>query len=175
MNTRRLAVNALLAAMCTVLSALALNTGSVKISFEDLPVLVGALLFGPLDGLAVGGIGTLLFQLTLSPYGVTLTTPLWILPYALCGLLAGWYARKRDFTMKPRQTVFIVFAMCILTFLLNTFALFVDSKIYGYYFPGFITANLLLRSGICLVKAAAFTAVLPTLMRAVRRTLRDGR
>ena len=50
--------------------------------------ILAALLCSPLDGAAVGGIGTLLYQLL--RYGVTATTPLWILPYILCGLLVGW-------------------------------------------------------------------------------------
>ena len=92
MTTRKLAADAVLAAMCAVLGALSLDFGNLKITFESLPVLLAALAFGPLDGLAVGGIGTLIYQLL--RYGVSVTTPLWILPYALCGLLVGLYAKN---------------------------------------------------------------------------------
>lgn len=63
MKTRKLALNAVLAAMCAALGALALDLNSIKITFESFPILLGALLFGPLDGLAVGFVGTLLYQL----------------------------------------------------------------------------------------------------------------
>ena len=172
-TTRRFAVNALLAAMCAVLGALSLNFGNLKITFEDLPVLIGALLFGPLDGLAIGGIGTLLYQLL--RYGVTITTPLWILPYALCGLLAGRYAKKRGFALNTKQLACIVFTMGIMTFLLNTASLYVDSKIYGYYSFAFIFGVTVPRALICLGKAAAFTALLPSLLRAAKQALRDSR
>ena len=74
MKTRKLALNAVLAAMCAALGALALDLNSIKITFESFPILLGALLFGPLDGLAVGFVGTLLYQLL--RYGVSVTTPL---------------------------------------------------------------------------------------------------
>ena len=172
-NTKRLSINALLAAMCAVLGAVALDFGNLKVSFESLPVLIGALLFGPLDGVAIGGLGTLLYQVL--RYGVTVTTPLWILPYVLCGLLAGQYAKNRDFELNGRQMAFIVFTVSIITFLLNTVSLYIDSKIYGYYSFVYIFGATIPRTLICLVKAAAFTAVLPTLLRAARQTLRDRR
>ena len=64
----------LLMAVAT-LGALALDLNSIKITFESFPILLGALLFGPLDGLAVGFVGTLLYQLR--RYGVSVTTPRW--------------------------------------------------------------------------------------------------
>lgn len=167
MTTKKLAVNAILAAMCAVLGAISLDFGNLKLTFESLPVLMAALLFGPIDAMAVGGIGTLLYQVL--RYGVTATTALWILPYMLCGLLAGLYARKHDFTLSIKQLALIVFAMGIMIFVLNTLVLYIDSKIYGYYSAVFIFGSLLPRVAICLAKAAAFTAVLPMLMRAAQR------
>lgn len=100
MKTRQLTIDAMLCAMCAVLGYVALDLGSIKLTFESLPVLLGALLFGPVDGMFIGGIGTLLYQLV--RYGVTATTLLWILPYVVCGLLVGAWARKRDFSLSRR-------------------------------------------------------------------------
>ena len=130
MKTRQLCLDAVLAAMCAVLGAVSLDLGNMKFSFESLPVLIGAFLFGPLDGLLIGGVGTLLYQLL--RYGVTVTTPLWIMPYMLCGLFVGWYAKKRP-SLTKGQMSFAIFAAGILIFVLNTFVLYVDSKVYGYY------------------------------------------
>lgn len=169
MTTRKLAVNALLAAMCAVLGAISLDFGNLKVTFESLPVLVAALLFGPIDGLAVGGIGTLLYQVL--RYGVTATTALWILPYILCGLLTGLYAKKRAYTLSIKQMAFIMFAMSIMIFALNTLVLYIDSKIYGYYSAVFIFGSMVPRVLICLAKAAVFTAIMPPLLRAAKRGL----
>ena len=53
----------MLAAMCAVLGAVALDVGNLKITLESVPIIVGALLFGSLDGAAIGFVGTLVYQL----------------------------------------------------------------------------------------------------------------
>lgn len=169
MKTRKLAVDAVLAAMCAVLGAVALDLNSIKITLESFPVLLGALLFGPLDGAAVGLVGTLLYQLL--RYGVSVTTPLWILPYALAGLLTGACAKRRGFSLTVRQTVGITAAAEILVTALNTLVMFLDAKIYGYWFPGFISAMLLPRCAVCALKTVVFGLALPKLCAAVRSAL----
>ena len=143
MTTRKLAADAVLAAMCAVLGALSLDFGNLKITFESLPVLLAALAFGPLDGLAVGGIGTLIYQLL--RYGVSVTTPLWILPYALCGLLVGLYAKKLGFVFSGKQLAWAVFLSSLLIFVLNTGVLWLDSIVYGYYSAVYIFGSFVPR------------------------------
>ena len=168
MKTRQLAVDAMLCAVCAVLGYVALDLGNIKITFESLPVLLGALLFGPVDGMLIGGIGTLSYQLI--RYGITATTPLWIAPYVVCGLLVGAWAHRRDFALSRRQTVVLVVLAELVVTALNTAALYVDSKLYGYWFPGFIQGMLALRLVICVVKAVAFGLILPNVIETVRRT-----
>ncbi len=171
MKTKKLAVNALLSAMCAVLGALSINLGNMKFTFEGLPVLISALLFGPADAMAVGGLGILIYQLLC--YGVTATTLLWVLPYVVSGLLAGLYARGRGYELSRRQLAFLAFSTGILVLIMNTAALYIDSKIYGYYSPVFIFGSLPARIGVCLVKAAAYSTVLPGLISAAHRGLGD--
>lgn len=168
-NTKKLALDGMCTAMCTVLGYIAIDTGSVKVTFESLPILAGAFLFGPVDGLAIGTVGTLLYQLL--RYGVSATTPLWILPYTLCGLAAGLCAQRADLSRARRALTATMVGCELLVTLCNTIALYVDSQLYGYYFPGFITGSLALRLVLCIVKALAFSAVLPRLLHAVRKEL----
>ena len=170
MKTKQLATDAVLAAMCAILGAVSLDFGNLKISFESLPVLMAALMFGPWDGLAVGGIGTLIYQLL--RYGVSVTTVLWILPYALCGLMAGYYAKRVGFDLTNRQISAAVFVSCALIFLLNTVVMYIDSKVYGYYSFAYIFGTILPRIAVFLIKSAAFSAVLPMLIRAAKRVAR---
>lgn len=167
MKTKQLTMDAMLAAMCAVLGYFSLNFGNLKFTFESLPVHIGALLFGPIDGMVVGGVGTLIYQLL--QYGVTATTLLWILPYVLCGLVVGWYAKRGNFSLTGRQTVVLVVLSELLITCLNTAALYIDSHIYGYYTPTFITGVLGLRLAICVVKATAYGVVLPNVLKPVRR------
>lgn len=168
-KTRQLALNAMLAAMCAVLGYLSLDFGNLKITFESVPILMGALLFGGLDGAAIGAVGTLLYQFL--RYGLTVTTPLWVLPYILCGLIAGLYARRRSFVLTQGQTVFIVVLAELAVTALNTAALFVDAKIFGYYTPTLITGMLLLRLLLCVGKALVYAFVLPPLLSQLRKML----
>jgi ECF transporter S component (folate family) len=86
-TTKRLAADAMLAAMFVCLSLVSISLPNMKITLDSLPVLVAAFLFGPLDGLAVGLTGSFLNQML--TYGFTATTLLWILPAGLRGLLVG--------------------------------------------------------------------------------------
>ena len=100
-STKQLALDAMLAAMCAVLGYLSLDFGNLKVTFESVPILLGALLFGPADGAAVGLVGTLIYQLL--RYGGAVTTPLWIAPYVLCGLLVGLYAKRNGFALDRKR------------------------------------------------------------------------
>jgi hypothetical protein len=42
--------------LCAVLGYISLDLGCIKITFESLPVLVAAMLFGSADGMLVGGL-----------------------------------------------------------------------------------------------------------------------
>lgn len=170
MKTRQLTIDAVLAAMCAVLGAVSIDLGNLKFSFESLPVIIGALLFGPVDGLFIGGIGTFLYQFL--RYGLTVTTPLWILPYMLCGLVVGLYAKKRGFELSRARQAFIITLASLLIFILNTAVLYIDSKVYGYYSAVYIFGTIVPRTLICLAKAAVFSAVMPVLLNAAKRVLK---
>lgn len=167
MKTKQLTIDAMLCAMCAVLGYVALDLGSIKVTFESLPILLGALLFGPVDGMLVGCVGTLIYQLL--RYGVSATTPLWIAPYIVCGLLVGAWAQRKSFSMDRVQTLLLVIAAELVVTVLNTAAIYADSKIYGYWFPGYITGALAVRLVICVVKAAAFGLILPNLVWTIHR------
>ena len=168
-TARRLAADAMFAAMVTVLAAAAIKTGNLKITIEAMPVFLGALMLGPVDGLAIGGIGTLLYQML--SYGFTATTALWIIPYMVCGLFVGLCARIKRFDLTNRQLMVIVVIGELLVTFFNTIALYVDSHVYGYYHPTIITGVLGLRLVICVVKAMAYSVILPSLLKPIRKTL----
>lgn len=172
-STKQMAMDAVLAAVCAVLGYFGPDLGNLKITFEGLPVIVAALLFSPLDGAAVGGVGTLLYQLL--RYGVSATTPLWILPYVLCGLLVG---RIGDRCAPERSRLRLGAAVLAgegLIFLLNTGVIWADSKIYGYYSFPYVFGSFFLRAGICAAKTVLYAAVLPGLLAALRRSGVPGR
>lgn len=162
-SVRSMALAAILAAMCTVLGGLSVKIGgNFEFSFESLPVHMGALLFGPVEGALIGGLGTFIYQVLLSGCGVTVTTPPWILPYVACGIVVGLGARGAAPARGPRLTLLMLAAELAVT-LLNTLALYVDSVVYSYYSPALVFGTLAVRLVICAAKAAAYGAVLPLL------------
>ena len=167
MKTRQLTLDAMLCALCAVLGYVALDLGNVKLTFESLPVLLGGLLFGPVDGMLIGGVGTLTYQLL--RYGVSATTLLWIVPYIVCGLIAGAWGSMTRFRLERVQTVFLVVAAELAVTGLNTVPIYVDSKLYGYYYPGIILGVMALRLAISVGKGIAFGIILPELAGTIRR------
>ena len=164
-TARRLAADAMFAAMVTVLAAAAIKTGNLKITIEAMPVFLGALMLGPVDGMVIGGIGTLLYQLL--SYGVTATTAL----YVLLGLCVGAVSARHGYACTKRQLVLLVVLGELGITALNTASLYIDSLIYGYYSPVFVFGTLPLRLGICAAKAVVFSLLLPSLLPLVRRAV----
>lgn len=166
MTTRQMAADSMLAAMCAVLGVVALDAGNLKITLESVPIIVGALLFGSLDGAAIGFVGTLVYQLL--RYGVSVTTLLWVLPYVVCGLIIGLYAQKRGFSLSTKQTIIIVVIAELVVTTLNTGVMYIDSKIYGYYSAVYIFGSIAVRYAICVGKAIVIGALMPPLVRTLR-------
>lgn len=167
MKTRQLAVNALLAALCAVLGLYALDMLSIKITFESVPILIGALLFGPIDGALIGGIGTLISQLI--RYGLSATTFLWMLPYIVCGFFVGVMARAKRFELKTSWVVPTVVIAELIVTAINTFALYVDANLYGYYTPELISGMLAVRIIVCVIKAIIYGVILMPVLTRIKR------
>ena len=165
-KTKRLALDAMLAAMFVVLSLFSINLPGMKITLDSLPILVGAAMLGPLDGLAVGLIGSFLNQMI--TYGFSATTVLWILPAGLRGLLVGLYAKHHGFSMNTAQCVFITVSTALLVTALNTLFLYVDSWVYSYSYVAALP-TLLLRIAAGVITAVLFSLLLPPLLGTLRR------
>lgn len=171
-NTAQLTLNAMLAAMCAVLGYVSLDMGNFKLTFESVPVLLAALMYGPASGALVGGIGTFIYQIL--RYGISVTTLLWIMPYVMAGFAAGLYAKKYRFSNTSKQLMFIITAAELMIFAVNTLVLLADSLIYGYYSAAFIFGTLGLRFAVALGKGAVFGAVLPTVLKKISVITHNG-
>lgn len=154
MNARRIAIDAMMSAMYVTLAYLSINLGFAKITFESFPVIVAGLMLGPVDGLIVGAIGTFIYQLT--GYGITVTTLLWMLPYMACGLSCGLYARKYKYYNTVKQIWIIIIIAELVTFLLNTLAIYVDSRVYGYYTAAYVWGAIWVRLAVSVIKSVIY-------------------
>ena len=143
---------ALLAAAYFVLSiTLTIKTPYLEITFKSLPVVVGALMFGPVGGGLVALFGELLAQM-IGPYGLMPTTVLWLLPPLTRGLLLGAvanaFAKRGDHLEKrPLRCYGVCLGASIVTSCVTTVCLWLDSLIYHYYNFALIFGSALVRFG----------------------------
>ena len=173
-KTRRMCYAALLAAMYVPLSLyVAVQVGNVRISFGSLPVVVAALLFGPVDAVAAAMVGEFFKQLL--TYGVTYTTVLYLIPPALRGLVVGLGAlgllslRGRRLEERRMLCYAVCIAAAVCTTLGNTLVNWLDSVLMGYYFPGLILGDLVWRLLVGMVNAVVMASLAIPLVRVLRR------
>lgn len=165
-NVKQLSTNAMLAAMCAVLGAVSLDLGNIKITLESIPVILGALLFGPADGAIIGFVGTFVYQVL--RYGFSATTLLWMLPHVVCGFIVGMYAKKKSFNLSVVQTIVITVIAGLVLTTLNTGVMYIDSKIYGYYSAVYIFGSMLIRYISGIAKFVAIGVLMPPLVNLLR-------
>lgn len=168
-GTKRLAIDAMLSAMCAVLGYVAIDMGVIKITFESFPVLLGAFMFGPVDGAVIGCLGTLVYQLL--RYGVSVTTLLWMLPYIAAGFLCGLYAKKKGFSMTRKEVMIVTVMAGLLITAMNTGVIYLDSKIYGYYYPAIVAGMLIPRILSAIGESIVFGLALPAVMSSVKKVI----
>lgn len=176
---KRLALDAVLIALYVLLGFLKIPIGNMlRVNLASFAVVICAIAFGPVDGLLVGFLGEFLSQI-LGPYGLTPTTALWALPEAIRGLLLGCTLllfAKKDVSfanlLKSKKTVtflLIHIFVGLLASLANTFALYVDSKMFGYYNDYMVFGVLVIRLVLAAVMSGLFGYISLPIVSALRR------
>lgn len=178
-TVRRIALDAVLIALYVILGFWKIPIGNLlRVNLASFAVVVCAVTFSPLDGLVVGFMGEFLSQV-LGPYGLTPTTLLWAAPEAVRGLMLGSIMllfNRRNLTadrlLKTRALVWFL-AACVITGVIasgvNTLALYVDSKMYGYYNAYMVFGVLGVRLGMAAVMSGLFGYVSLHIAGAMRR------
>lgn len=168
-TVRQIAFDAMLAAMFFALSFVSLRLGGQKISISGLPVLMGALLFGPLHGFLIGLVGSFLEQMV--TFGLTATTILWCLPVAIRGLLVGLYAKWRKFDLGQWELIVVIALTALVLTALNTAVMYIDAVIYGYYSYAYVFGALVSRIIVGILTGVVFALVLPPLLKPIKKVI----
>ena len=180
MAVKRLAVNAMLIAVYVVLRYFNIPLGnSFRFTLAPFPVILCALLYGPVDGIIVGLLGEFLSQI-LGPYGLTPTTLLWCLGETVrggtLGLCALLFLRKWLLAAnRPRgRQIAVILAFCVITGVLaalcQTFALYVDSKMFGYYTYAAVFGVLIWRLLVYILLSGIFGWLSLPIISALKKT-----
>jgi uncharacterized membrane protein len=164
-----ISLQAMFIALYFVLAKITLSFGNLHLTLASLPLLVSALLLGFGDTVAVAFLGEFL----MFSYGISLTTPLWLLgPVVralLLGSVAAFYRKKGlelDHQIIPYYLTVVVSALIVTV--INTGVLFLDALIVGYPFS-FVWLETLLRLLTGLVTAVVVALLAHPLSDALRK------
>lgn len=170
MHIRRLTTDAILISLFVVFSTLfSFKTPFFEVSLVSLPILLAAFYCGTADALIVAALGSFIEQ-ALSAYGLSVTTPLWMLPVILQALTAALLFRFLYQKRGKRAWVLIaiiVAAELVLT-ATNTAALYLDGAIWQYSVKALhlLLPGRLLNGGVrCVLSVVLLPLVLPILTR----------
>lgn len=153
---------ALCVALFVGLNFISIDFKFIKISVKALPIIFIAVLYGPIEGALVGGLGELICQL-FSPYGLTATTPLWILPFTVQGLIVGFLMRQKN----PKDHIVLwivtVAVSCLAVTIINTFSIWLDAKIFEY--PSQLTfISIVLRFVGSIISSIVYGLIVPLVL-----------
>ncbi len=142
--------------------------GTIKISLSGLPIIIVAIMFGPLWGAATGFVGAFLGQMI--TYGFSATTLLWVMPATFRGIIMGllFLAFKKSF-----KTTFLIFEITVSSLVvtaINTVVMYLDAKIYKYPIELFGIA-LVYRIIIAVITAVVFALIVPYIVKSIKKVI----
>ena len=150
-----------------ILGTMAISAYNIKLTFQNLPLYVGAIVLGPINGVLIGGIGSFLVQLMF--YSIMPTTIIWILPHMIIGFITGFIFTKKivDIDEIPKSWIVIILLNILLT-LFNTFALYLDSVINGYFSP-IVISELFFRLLLSIIVGVIYSLIIPMIVKVIKK------
>lgn len=171
-TTYKITLTAIFAAVYIVLSFITIRLGNVSITLAPLPILILTLAIAPWAGILVCFVGEFVLQTCL--YGLTLTTPIWMIgpllrPCVLSILILIFPSIKE----KSWKFIIATVVAGLFTTAGNTLALYLDALIIGYPFS-FVLVETAIRIavGIATSTILGYLAFVcsKTISKAIKRT-----
>ena len=146
---------------------LSITPYNIKITFQNLPLFIGAIMFGPVEGFLIGFLGMFINQLL--TYGLSYTIVFWCLPQAIAGAVLGYIIKKFNIKVEnsPKFWTLIIMIHLLIT-LLNTIVIYVDAKIMGYYSFVYVFGSFVLRILTSIVVGVVYACILPIMIRIIK-------
>ena len=165
-------------AMLTAVYVLLCLVGTIRlwwmnISVATLPLIIAAMLFGPAGGAYVGLLGSFLEQLL--TYGLMATTPLWLVPNTVRGLLLGLYIKKKGYHLSRVQLIGSLIVAALIVTALNTLVMYLDSIIQGYYSYAYVFGGAVTRIIAGIVTALVMSFVAPPVVKLLHKTVEQAK
>lgn len=171
-TTKKIVMTAMLTAVYVVLCLVGtIRLWWMNISVASLPLIIAAMLFGPIGGMLVGLLGSFLEQLL--NYGLMATTVLWLVPNTVRGLLLGAYFKKKNYRPSRAQLVGALIVAALITTVLNTLVMYLDSVVQGYYSYAYVFGGVVTRVAAGAVTAVVMAFVAPPVVELLDRTVTE--
>lgn len=172
---KRMSALAFLIAIYIALSFLSIRFGNFSLSLASIPLIVSALLFGPIEATIICLLGEFVIQCAL--YGPGPTTIIWMVGPAIRPLFLGSVAYlfgKTGKRLEDRLLLFIFFAIlaALLVTCTNTLALYLDALIVGYPYA-FVLVETILRAVAAIATAIIAAFLSKPVIKALRGLLGD--
>ncbi|MCI5939443.1 MAG: ECF transporter S component [Bacilli bacterium] len=156
----KIVICGVMAALSIVLEKFSIEIGEIyKITFYGLPLMFTGVMFGYKVGLLTGLVVGFVSQLT-SKYGLSPTTPLWMLAPIIWGGMSGFLCCLfKDHAYELKSIAISVFITSLFVTIVNSVVIYLDSIIFQYTSTqAFI--NIIIKCGIALGMAFVYTFVL---------------
>lgn len=163
-----IAIVGVMAALAIVLEKFSFPKGNsyLKFTFYGLPLIIVGCMYGVKVGFLTGLVSSFVMQLT-SEYGLSITTPVWMLAPIAWGTVSGF----AYYLFKKKNTLFYMLMVSLITSIsatvLNTIAMLVDGLAYGGDFItslSNILANLPPRLVSMIILSVAYALIMVILL-----------
>ena len=146
---------------------LSITPYNIKITFQNLPLFIGAIMFGPVEGFLIGFLGMFINQLL--TYGLSYTIVFWCLPQAIAGAVLGYTIKQFNIKVEnsPKFWTLIIMIHLLIT-MLNTIVIYLDAKIMGYYSFVYVFGSFVLRILTSIVVGVVYACILPIMIRIIK-------
>lgn len=134
---RRITGDGMLLAIYIVLSVITVKiTPNLQITFTGIAIIMAIVLYGWTDGILIALLGSFVSQLR-SAYGLTITTPIWMIPPILRAVVFGLFYHiylKKGILLQDKKILFFVYVAIagLVTTIANTGAIYLDAYIFQY-------------------------------------------
>ena len=134
---RRITGDGMLLAIYIVLSVITVKiTPNLQITFTGIAIIMAIVLYGWTDGILIALLGSFISQLR-SAYGLTITTPIWMIPPILRAVFFGLFYHiylKKGILLQDKKILFFVYVAIagLVTTIANTGAIYLDAYIFQY-------------------------------------------
>lgn len=161
-----IALNAAIFVLLSYYGTIQLNN-NYKFTLQNLPIYLTAMIFGRLAGMYVGFIGMTIHQII--GFGFDVLNIIWVIPYVIIAFIFGTIYNDND--NKYVFSIKIIIINLILT-ILNTIALYIHSKLYGYYSYQLVFSSLLIRFISSIITSIIYIIVLPYLYKLLNKFIK---